>query len=125
MKLISCFFTSIEKKKSNKAVEEGNFALPNISVKITIFYYLMPNILEYIYVYIYIVLSDNGYPIMCDANCHDCNCATIKCKKNHVALCIYAVYIYMLYTCYTCMSYSVLALCTTNGVLSNKKIPSH
>ena len=44
--------TSIEKKKSNKAIEEGNFALPNISAIITIFYFLIPNILEYIYIYI-------------------------------------------------------------------------
>ena len=39
----------MKKKKSNKAAEECNFELPNISAKITIFYYLIPNIHEYIY----------------------------------------------------------------------------
>ena len=43
VKFNSCFFTSIEKKKSNKAAEEGNFVLPNISAKIIIFYYLIPD----------------------------------------------------------------------------------
>ena len=45
--------TSIERKKSNKAAEEGNFSVPNISAKITIFYYLIPEH-SGIYVYIYI-----------------------------------------------------------------------
>ena len=34
--------TSILKKKSNNAAVKVNFALPNISDKITIFYYLKP-----------------------------------------------------------------------------------
>ena len=51
MKFNSCFFILILRNKSNKAAEEGNFALPNISAKITIFYCLIPNILEYIYIY--------------------------------------------------------------------------
>ena len=45
---------SIEKKKSNKAAEEGNFALPNISAKITIFDYFIP---EHSWIYIYICIS--------------------------------------------------------------------
>ena len=53
--IIYIFETSIEKKKSNKVAEEGNFALPDISAKLTIFYYLIPNILKHIYIYIHII----------------------------------------------------------------------
>ena len=56
-------WTSIEKRKSNKAAEEGNFALPNISAKVTIIYYLMPNILECIFIYIYSAAF--SYSVIC------------------------------------------------------------
>ena len=51
MEINSCLFTSIEKKKLNKAAEEGNFVLPNTSANISIFYYL---ITEHSWIYIYI-----------------------------------------------------------------------
>ena len=54
VKFKSCFFTSIEEKKSNKAAEEGIFALPNTSANLIIFYYLLPEN-SWIYIYVYVI----------------------------------------------------------------------